>query len=148
MLDSTGRAADTGEAMSQENVDVIRQGWDAWLRGDLPRLFRNFDPEIVWDTSHFHDWPEPAYHGIEGVERFLNEWLNVWDDYEVGVEDVMAVPDGRVVTLVRQRGKGRSSGLAMDMQMAQIATLRDGKVTRLDNYEDRDEALEAVGLGE
>jgi hypothetical protein len=22
--------------MSQENVAVVRQGWDAWVRGDLP----------------------------------------------------------------------------------------------------------------
>jgi hypothetical protein len=32
--------------------------------------------------------------------------------------------------------------------MAQIATLRDGKVTRLDNYDDRDAALRAAGLGD
>ena len=134
--------------MSQENVDVIREGWDAWLRGDLPGLFRFFDPEVVWDTSHFHDWPESAYHGTEGVERFLKEWLDVWDDYEIVVEDILAAPDGRVVSLAVQRGKGRNSGLPMQMEMAQVATLRDGKVTRLDNYENRAEALEAVGLRE
>jgi ketosteroid isomerase-like protein len=36
----------------------------------------------------------------------------------------------------------------MEMKMAQIATVRDGKITRLDNYDDRAEALEAVGLRE
>jgi ketosteroid isomerase-like protein len=36
----------------------------------------------------------------------------------------------------------------MEMEMAQVATLRNGKVTRLDNYEDRAEALEAAGLPE
>jgi hypothetical protein len=59
----------------------------------LPGLFRLCDPEIVWDTSHFHDWPESAYHGVEGVERFLT-----------------------------------------------------GKLIRMDNFEDRGEALEAAGL--
>lgn len=134
--------------MSRENIDVIRQGWDAWLRGDMPSLFRTFDPEIVWDTSHFRDWPESAYYGIEGVDRFLNEWLDVWDDYEAGIEDVVPAPDGRVVSLIWHRGKGRNSGLPMEMEMAQIATVRDGKVTRLDNYDDRAEAFEAAGLRE
>jgi len=129
-------------------VEVVRQAWDAWLRGDLPGLFRQFDPDVVWDTSHFHDWPESAYHGIEGVERFLKEWIDVWADYDVEVKEILAAPDGRVVSLVLQRGKGRSSGLAMEMEMAQIATLRNGKVTRLDNYEDHAEALEAVGMRE
>jgi ketosteroid isomerase-like protein len=134
--------------MSRENIDVVGEAWDAWLRGDLPGLFRHFDPEIVWDTSHFRDWPEAAYHGIDGVERFLNEWLRVWDDYEVGVDDTLLAPDGRVVSLIWHRGRGRSSRLAMEMKMAQVATLRDGKVIRLDNYDDRSEALEATGLRE
>ncbi len=132
--------------MSRENLEIVRRGWNAWLQGDLPGLFRTFDPEIVWDTSHFRDWPEAAYRGTEGVQRFLKEWLDVWDDYEVSLYDVIAAPDGRVVSLFRHRGKGRGSGIPMDMPMAQIATLRDGKVTRLDHYDDPAEALEAVGL--
>jgi ketosteroid isomerase-like protein len=32
--------------------------------------------------------------------------------------------------------------------MAQVATLRDGRITRLANYSDRAEALEAAGLSE
>jgi uncharacterized protein len=134
--------------MSHENVEVVREGWDAWTRGDLSALLRYFDPNVVWDTSHFHDWPESTYHAIEGVERFLSEWSDVWDDYEIHVEDIRAAPDGRVVSLIVQRARGRSSGLAMEMKSAQVATLRDGKVTRIDNYEDRAEALEATGLGE
>ena len=134
--------------MSQEDVEVIRRGWDAWLRGDLAGLAATFAPDIVWDTSHFHDWPESQYHGVEGVERFLHEWLYVWDDYEAGVDDVVATPDGRVISLIWHRGRGRNSGVAMEMEMAQVATVRDGKITRLDNYEDRAEALEAVGLRE
>jgi ketosteroid isomerase-like protein len=68
--------------MSQENVEIVREGWDAWLRGDLRGLLRQLDPDVVWDTSHFRDWPEAAYYGLSGVKRFLNEWLEVWDDYE------------------------------------------------------------------
>ena len=78
----------------------------------------------------------------------MSEWLDVWDDYEAGVEEILAAPDGRVVSLIWQRGKGRASGLPMKMEMAQIATVRAGKVTRLDNYDDRAEALEAAGLTE
>jgi ketosteroid isomerase-like protein len=47
-----------------------------------------------------------------------------------------------------QRGRGRRSGLAMDMQWAQIVTLRNDEIIRIENYEDRAEALEAVGLSE
>ena len=45
------------------------------------RPFRLLDPDVVWDISHLDDWPEPTYHGFEGVERFLNEWRDVGDVY-------------------------------------------------------------------
>ena len=116
------------------------------MRGDLPGLFSLCDPDVVWDTSHYRDWPETAYHGRAGMERFLTEWLAVWDEYEVGVDDLLPAPDGRVVVLYWHRGKGRTSGLAMEDELAQIATVRGGKLTLLDIYDDRAEALAAVGL--
>jgi ketosteroid isomerase-like protein len=134
--------------MSQENVEVVRRGWDAWLGGDLPGVLRQYDPEVVWDLSHYRDSPESTYHGTESVERYFSEWLAVWDDYEVGVDEIFAAPDGRVVTLYWHRGKGRTSGLAMHDEIAHIATVRDGKITYIEIYSDRAEALEAVGLSE
>jgi ketosteroid isomerase-like protein len=132
--------------MSEENVEMIRRGWEAWLRGDMNALAADWDPEVIWSTEHFHDWPESAYRGVQGVMQFLNEWLDVWGDYEIDVDAVLAAPDGRVVSLIRQRGKGRESGVAMTMEMAQIATIRDGKIVRFENYENPAEALEAAGL--
>ncbi len=57
---------------------MIRRGWEAWLRGDMHTLAADWDPEVIWSTEHFHDWPESAYRGVEGVMQFLNEWLDVW----------------------------------------------------------------------
>jgi ketosteroid isomerase-like protein len=90
----------------------------------------------------------PPYRGDEGVRRFLNEWLEVWDEYEVGVDEILAAPDGRIVSLAWQRGKGRRSGLPMEMEWAQITTMRDGKIIQMDNYDRRSQALEAAGLSD
>lgn len=133
--------------MSQENVELVREGWDAWIRGDLRRVAHHWDPEVVLDMSHWRDWPEAEYHGIERVERFMNDWLDMWDDYEVGVEDVIAAPDGRVVSLYWHHGTGRDSGLPMEFRGAMVTTLRAGKITRAAYYDDRAEALRAVGVG-
>ena len=135
--------------MSRENVDVVRQGMEDWLRGDMAAVLSSWDPQVVWDTSHFSDWPESNYTGADGVRKFLAEWLETWgDDYELDVEEVLPVPDGRVISLITHRGTGRKSGVRMELRMAQIVTLRNGKVTRFDNYDNRAEALEAVGLRE
>jgi ketosteroid isomerase-like protein len=135
--------------MSQENVETVREAWDTWLRGDMDALLGSyFDRDAIYDLTQFREWPDPIYRGIEGVRRGLTEWLEVWQAWEAGVDEILAVPDGRVVVLTWQRGKGRQSGLPMDMEWAQIITVRDGKITRVDAYDDRSDALQAAGLSE
>jgi len=69
--------ADTGPAMSKENVEIMRRGWDAWLHRDLDAMAALWDPDVVWKTEHFHNWPESGYRGHEGIRQFLSEWLDV-----------------------------------------------------------------------
>jgi ketosteroid isomerase-like protein len=135
--------------MSQENVEIARAAWNAWLRGDLDGLFASYiDPEVVFDLTHFREWPDNTYRGIEGARQFFAEWLEIWPNLESGLDDVLPVADGRVLVLAWQRGEGRHSGLRMEFEWAQIVTVRDGKITRLDGYDDRSEALKATGLSE
>ena len=130
--------------MSQENVEIVRESWDAWFRGDMNRLLSYYDLEIVWDLTHFREWPDNTYRGHEGVRRFLEEWLAIWDDFEAGVEEICDAQQGRVVSLAWQRGRGWQSGLPMEIEWAVITTVRDGKIIRLDHYDDREQALEAA----
>jgi ketosteroid isomerase-like protein len=134
--------------MSKENIEIMRRAWDAWLRGDTDALFELWDTDVVWDLTHFREWPDNRHEGREDVKRFLKEWLDVWADYEVGVDARLEAPDGRVVTLAWQSGRGNRSGLQMRMEWAEIATIRNGKVTLLEQYDDRPKALEAAGLSE
>jgi hypothetical protein len=39
--------------MSQENVEIVRRGCEARIRGDLDALLALFDPAVVWDTTNF-----------------------------------------------------------------------------------------------
>src|SRR5687768_6978636 len=117
--------------MSEENVELVRKAWDAWVRGDLNALFASYlAPEVVYDLTHFREWPDRLYRGSEGVQRFFNEWLEVWEDFEARADEIVAAPDGRFVILVWHRGTGRHSGLPMEMEWAVIVTYRDGMVTR------------------
>jgi ketosteroid isomerase-like protein len=88
------------------------------------------------------------YRGENDVRAFLDaEWLAGWDSHEAGVDEVIDAGD-RVVVFWWQRRTGRGSGVPVELNSAQVWTVRDGKVTRIDNYTDRAEALEAVGLSD
>jgi ketosteroid isomerase-like protein len=134
--------------MSQENVEIIRRGYaHVAATKNLPAEI--MAPDIVWDMSKFRGWPEQAtYEGIDGVRAFLRDWLEAWEDWELDLDSLHDASGDKVVAIVHQRGKSKSTGLLVDMVFGQVWTLRDGKETRMEMYADPAEALEAVGLSE
>ena len=57
--------------MSQENVEIVRKGWQAFERGDIEGFLSLNDPAVVWDHSHYVSGEfEPVYYGRDGIARF------------------------------------------------------------------------------
>jgi ketosteroid isomerase-like protein len=131
--------------MSEADVAALIEGYDHFRRtGD----FRDelFDPEFVWDMSTFTGWPEAqTYSGVEGAREFMADWISAWDDWELGIEDVRDAGD-KVIAIVRQRGRAKSTGLPVDMRLAMVWSFRDGKQIRMQAYDDPAEALRVNGL--
>jgi ketosteroid isomerase-like protein len=93
-------------------------------------------------------WPgQQIYSGVEGANQFNAEWADAWDDWEVEAEDYIDAGE-RVVVIVNQRGRSKSTGIPVDMRFAQVWSFRDGQAIRMQMYSSVDEALEAAGLSE
>jgi ketosteroid isomerase-like protein len=131
--------------MSAENVEIVRLGYDEFLAtGEL--VERITAPEFVWDMSTFHGWPErQTYEGPEGTREFLTEWMGAWEDWRLEVRELIDAGDD-VVAILHQSGRSKTTGLEVDMDFAQVWTIKDGKQTRMRMYADPDEALREVGL--
>ena len=85
--------------------------------------------------------------GIDAVRRQFASWVSAYPDLKV--EPVEARANGDVVFVwVRFTGHGGASGVPMEMEIAHVNVLRDGKVARIEEYFDRSEALAAAGLKE
>jgi hypothetical protein len=55
----------------------------------------------------------------------------------------------RVATRLRHYGRGRESGIEIDVEMYhQVATFRAGRMVRIEYFGEWSEALEAAGLSE
>jgi ketosteroid isomerase-like protein len=131
--------------MSAENVEIVRLGYDEFLAtGEL--VERITAPEFVWDMSTFHGWPErQTYEGPEGTREFLTDWVSAWEDWRLEVRELIDAGDD-VVAILHQSGRSKTTGLEVDMDFAQVWTIKNGKQTRMRMYADPDEALRAVGL--
>jgi ketosteroid isomerase-like protein len=136
---------DTGRAMSQENVELVRGSFEAYLRGDLETALAGFDPEVeIYD----HDIPDAGeYRGLEGVLRWQDDWDREWESWRWDPEEYIDAGE-RVVAVLRVYAKGRQSGVEVERLDGAVYTMRDGKCVRLDYYGSKEQALEAVGLRE
>jgi ketosteroid isomerase-like protein len=134
------RQAATLAAVSSEAI--ARELWDAWERGDLAGMFELIDPQIV-----SRQFPEQIdvrdYHGHDGVREVMEDWIGTWEDWKIELLDVREVGDGAVLSL-RQSGRGKSSGAAMDQPVWFVWGVRDGKVTRWLMFSSEAEALAAA----
>jgi ketosteroid isomerase-like protein len=132
--------------MSQENVEIVRRAFEHFIAtGEF--LAENYDDDFVWDMSTFRGWPDrQTYPGAEGAVEFNADWTEAWDDLRFEVEDYVDAGDDRVVAIVRQQGRSKTSGVVVDMHFAQVFTIRDGLHHRMQMYASPSEALEAVGL--
>jgi ketosteroid isomerase-like protein len=75
----------------------------------------------------------------------FEQWASAFEGLRVRVEEIIDGGD-RVVLVAHHQGRGRKSGVEVDTRFYEVYTLRKGKVSRVDEFTERAEALEAVGL--
>jgi ketosteroid isomerase-like protein len=126
-------------------VEIVRRAYEQFrVTGQF--VAEIVTPDFVWDMSKFRGWPEQqVYEGIEGARTFLREWTAAWDEWELEL-DALHDAGEKVVAILRQRGRSKLTGMPVEMSLAQVWTLDQGKQTRMETYSDPTEALKAVGL--
>jgi ketosteroid isomerase-like protein len=136
------------QSVSRENVEIVRRVCEAFAGGDLDTVFALVAPEIEWDFSHVDTWlEERVYRGYDGVAEFFGIWTGEWEDYRFEVEEVVDAGD-KAVAIIRDEGRGKSSGIKLERRHAEVWTIREGRVVRIEPFDDKAEALEAVRLHE
>jgi ketosteroid isomerase-like protein len=128
--------------MSQENVEIVRRGYEAYSVGDFTTLREIYDPDVV--MHHLEGWPEPGPSvGREAVLREFEQLRETGEAQTLEVTDFVDAAD-RVVVRYAMHGSGR--GPDVEMEFSSVYTLRNGKVVIQQTFSDHDEALKAAGL--
>jgi ketosteroid isomerase-like protein len=92
------------------------------------------------------DGPEPGrWTGRAGLAPSLMDFRDAWEEYKSHAEEYRELEDA-VLVLTYVRGRGRTSGVEIAGQRANLFRVRDGKVKSLVVYWDRDRALADAGL--
>ena len=147
-LSPRGAEGDTARAMSQKNVELVRQGLEAVNRDDRATAARLLAPDLEW---HSLAGPLVGVETIRGREAMLKFWQDAaetFEGYRASVEELTDLGNDRVLVVARWGGHGRGSDVEVDQRFASIYEIRDGMLASVRDYETREEALEAAGLSE
>ena len=127
-----------------DNAAAVRRFVDAFNRRAISEVLGDADPGIQLD-----EWPEApgarSYRGPDGVRDALDTWFETWEWMHVEIDELREVGDCVFFTL-NQRAKGSSSGIEVEIKSWNVYTFGAGKLTRIQLFLDRDQALEAAGL--
>ncbi len=134
--------------MSQENVEAVRSAFDAINRRDAEALLKATSPDITQDWSRAIGPVRGVFRGQGQVLDFLRSWWDVFDESVFIVDDLIDAGD-QVVATCHGRQRGRGSGVVVEGRgFAMVWSFVDGKATSVTLYQQRSEALDAVGLTE
>jgi ketosteroid isomerase-like protein len=131
--------------VSQSNLEILRRLYELFNARDLDGALEVIaaDAEfrfIVWgpDTRR-------TYRGQEEMREFWQgEVFSVFPDFRMEPEDMIGKGD-RVVATIHNTGRGTRSGVEVDLRTAVVADFRDSKLTRLEVFKTRTDALKAAG---
>jgi uncharacterized protein len=128
--------------MAEADVEVVEAAFQAWFRGDEPAMMALVHPEIVV-TQIPEQVDVRPYRGHDGLREVMADWIGTWEDYAIEPVETREVGHG-VVSAVRQSGRGRGSGIAMDADTWFVWHVRDGKIVRWQIFATEQQALAAA----
>jgi ketosteroid isomerase-like protein len=133
--------------VSEENVEIAKEVVHAFNRRDVEGFFALAASDFEWFPAMSGTIEGGDYRGRDGIERYLVDIGDAWEEYRVLAEEFRDLGD-RVVMLGRVEGRGRGSHAWVDSPTGTIFEFVGGKMSRLRTFLDRAEALKAVGLEE
>jgi ketosteroid isomerase-like protein len=136
-----GRLGDT-RLVSEENVQLIREGYESFSREGEEAILEYLDPEF--EVAPIEEAPGGrTYRGHDGFRQYLADTREIWGQF--GWEATELIDQGdSVVVRTRFHAEGRGSGVPVEAIVFIVWAMRDGKAVSARGYLDRDEALAAA----
>ncbi len=121
---------------AQENTNLVKQTYEAFLRGDIEGLLKHYSNDVVWDVYGPASVPTAGtWRGLDGLAQFfakVDESLEAqsFEPLEFIAQDDQVAVVGQYVWRAKPTGRTFSS------KWVHVVTLSDGKITRFREFTD------------
>lgn len=120
-------------------ISALRGAYAAFNRGDIEAAVAPLDSQI--------EWTEPAefpgggtYHGRDAVKQYLTQ-SRAGADEVISEREQFIVAGDRIVVFVYARVLPKGGGDWQVIRLADVYTLRDGKIVAMRAFANREDAL-------
>ena len=145
-MDNMAFMQQLGIVSSPDNMAVIQKLYDDFTKGDMEAVGATLDANIEWNEAE--NFPYADGNPYIGFDAILNgvfarigaEW-EYWNLVDLNYHDMA---NNQVLVTGRYQGKYKINSAVIDIQMAHLWNLKDGKVTKFQQFADTKGIDEAI----
>jgi len=128
--------------MSQENVGVVKELYEAFFRRDMEMIRARVSPEFVVMQTTAVPWGG-TYRGAEGLVEFFGKLASHLNNEALPIERYLDAGE-HVVAIGRTQGTVKGNGKRFDVPLAHVWEIREGRAARFTPFIDVPTMLEAL----
>jgi ketosteroid isomerase-like protein len=128
----------------RETLETLRLAYEAISRGDWDAAFEAVEPDFEFVPPNRSPDSAPV-RGAQLAKAWLADQQQTVGDLSVEVEELVEAEE-LIVALIRLRIRPHGADADLELRIAHLWTLRDGKLIRCEVFPEREKALEAAGL--
>jgi uncharacterized protein len=121
-----------------DNVRLLKNLYDAFGRGDIPNVLGMMSSDIKWYEAESNPYM-PSGEAWVGPDAVLNNLFmrlgGEWDGFTVHPGSFHGAGDS-VIVEARYSGTYKPTGKRLDAQVCHVRDVKDGKLTRFQQYVD------------
>ena len=128
------------------NVALLKNLYDAFARGEMPTVLGALSPDIRWYQAENNPY-NPSGQAWVGPDVIVSHLFmrlgSEWDGFAVRPTTFHDAGDS-VVVEARYNGLYKSTGKRLDAQVCHVWDVKDGKITRFQQYVDTKQLNEVI----
>jgi hypothetical protein len=130
-------------------LGVMRSQVEPLVHPDVESVGDSSQVGMAWESREAGGKGRPSRPIAVGIEGFLTvwrDWLTAWESWVVKPAEFIDVDEDRVLVLLDVQGRSKTHQVDIPLPSANLLTLREGRVARLELFTTQAEAREAAGL--
>jgi ketosteroid isomerase-like protein len=131
---------------NQHNKQTVQAAYDNFAKGDVPAVLALLDPKAEWnEAENFIYASEKPYIGADAIVKGVFEPIGAdWEYWKISDLQLNELTNGMVLATGRYQAKNKKTGKDLNAQVAHVWTLKNGKITKFQQYTDTKQAAEVV----